>query len=549
MTIINNKIITGLFVLATMSGLAQPYEQWVGIYNGSGTDLGRAMVIDNSGNSYVAGTSDGIGTGRDCAVVKYDSLGNEVWVARYNGTDSLDDWGYAVVVDNTGNVYLTGQSNSLANDADYITIKFDAQGNQQWVKSYNGTASGSDVAVDIALDQAGNVFITGKSEGTNSMEDYVTIKYDNNGNELWVKRYNGPGNKTDDARSIFADRYGNIYISGGSMGDTTDYDFATIKYDNQGNEKWVTRYNGTGNAYDLVFYQGSVVVDSLLNVYITGYSTAADSLYEYVVLKYDSLGNMIWNVHYAGDRMGKDDFADAITLDDSLNVYISGAMYDSISDYDFMTIKYDKNGNLKWTASYDGTDSGWDEAYSVLVDDSGNVYVGGRSNKANFTGADYVIVKYDSAGNELWNVRYSRGGFSWPFKLRMDNDANLFIGGWSSMASPNGADFTVVKYGWTPVGVQVQGSYNSSTSFSYPNPFSNETTIKYQLVHESKVSLTIHNLLGERVRTLIEQKQKKGNHCIVWNGKDDYGNNVARGAYLYIIKTGEKIYTRKIILE
>ncbi|MFQ5334517.1 MAG: SBBP repeat-containing protein, partial [Flavobacteriales bacterium] len=387
---------------------AQPYEQWVAIFNGGGADLGRAMVIDNKGNSYVAGTSDGTGTGRDCAVVKYDSLGNELWAARYNGPDSLDDWGQAVIVDDAGNVYLTGQTNTATAGADYITLKYDAQGNLQWARTYDGTASGSDIAVDVALDNAGNVFVTGKSEGTASMEDYVTVKYDNAGNQVWVQRYDGPGNNTDDARSIFVDKWNNIYVSGGSIGDTTDYDFATVKYNNAGNQQWVARYNGPGNAYDLVFYQGSVMVDSLGNVYIVGYSTGTDSLYEYAVVKYDSSGNQLWEARYAGDRMGKDDFTDAIALDDSLNVYITGAMYDSLNDYDFMTIKYDRNGNLKWTASYNGTDNGWDEAYGVVVDDTGNVFIGGRSNKANFSGADYVIVKYDSSGNEVWNVRYSR---------------------------------------------------------------------------------------------------------------------------------------------
>jgi hypothetical protein len=78
--------------------------------------------------------------------------------------------------------------------------------------------------------------------------DYATIKYDAQGNQLWVARYNGPGNADDRASVIAVDDKGNSYVSGSSMGsgNGTHNDFATIKYDPNGQQLWVARYHGPG---------------------------------------------------------------------------------------------------------------------------------------------------------------------------------------------------------------------------------------------------------------------------------------------------------------
>lgn len=94
--------------------------------------------------------------------------------------------------------------------------------------TYNGTGNGYDCAHAIELDESGNVYITGESMGEGD-SDYVTIKYDTNGNEIWIDRYDGPGSP-DSASSILVDRSGNVYITGGSVGSGTSWDYTTIKY-------------------------------------------------------------------------------------------------------------------------------------------------------------------------------------------------------------------------------------------------------------------------------------------------------------------------------
>jgi hypothetical protein len=84
----------------------------------------------------------------------------------------------------------------------------------QWVSRYNGTGNGSDDARSIAVDDLGNVYVTGSSTGIGTGADCVTIKYNSNGDTVWVRRYNGPGNSTDVGRKIGVDNSGNIYVTG-----------------------------------------------------------------------------------------------------------------------------------------------------------------------------------------------------------------------------------------------------------------------------------------------------------------------------------------------
>jgi Secretion system C-terminal sorting domain/Beta-propeller repeat len=526
--------ITLLFLIPFLAS-SQTFQQWASQYNGDddSQDFGRSFVLDNIGNAYVVGSSSGIGTGLDLTVIKYDSLGNEIWVTKYNGQDSLADWGYAIDIDANNNVYATGETATLSSSTDMITLKIDANGTIIWTQTYNGP--NSDVAVDLVLDFSGNVYITGKSVGTTSSEDYLTIKYDNNGNEMWVQQYNGTGNSIDEARTIHADLNGDVIISGGSIGDTTDYDFVTIKYNSAGVPLWTSRYNGPGNGYDLVFYQGSLISDSLGNIYVCGYSTGLDSLYEYTLIKYNASGNEQWVARLGGDRMGKDDFTDAITIDAMLNVYITGAMYDSISNYDITTVKYDSLGVFQWEASYDGVDSDWDEGYGILVDEIGNVYVGGRSNKTGFSGADFVIIKYDPSGAELWNVLYARGGFSWPFKLRRDANKNLYIGGWSSVSSPALADITLVKFGFNQVFTNSY-SQEKESILIWPNPSSG--AVFFSGINET-VTVTVFAIDGkkmlEKTVPLIDQRLDL--------------DHLDSGIYVVRIKLSNQYISRRIIIQ
>ena len=316
----------------------------------------------------------------------------EEWVQRYNGPGNSSDNASSMAVDGSGNVYVTGSSKSEPG-SDYATIKYNSDGAEQWVARYNRQGDSTDIASSIAMDGSGNVYVTGQSWGSGSGYDYATIKYNSSGAEEWVAIYNGPGNSNDVGSSIAVDSSGSVYVTGYSFGGSvTILDYATIKYNSAGAQQWVARYNGPGNGQD---WARAIAVDGLGNVYVTGFSDGTlTTVRDYATVKYNSAGTQQWVKRYNGP--GNDlDFAWAIAVDGSGNVYVTGFSKGSGTNTDYATIKYNSAGTQLWVQRYNGPGNGGDDAHSIAVDGSGNVYVTGVSGGIG-TNGDYTTIKYSA---------------------------------------------------------------------------------------------------------------------------------------------------------
>jgi hypothetical protein len=364
-------------------------QQWAAGYNPpNGISGAAAIAVDNAGNVYVTGTTGTFGSADfDYVTIKYNSEGQEQWVARYSGPDNSDDGPTAMAVDRAGNVYVTGGSGmGSSSGADYATIKYDSSGQQQWVARYNGPGDADDYPVAIAIDSSGSVYVTGSSAGSGTGTDYATIKYDASGQQQWVARYNGPGNGVESASGMAVDGSGNIYVTGASSGSDGFSDYATVKYDASGQQQWIARYNGTGNGDDSA---SALVIFGSDNVYVTGTSSGSDGIANYATIKYNSVGQQQWVSRYQSpDNFG--DFATAIAVSSSGNVYVTGE-----SSGDYATIKYNSSGQEKWVARYNGPQGFEDRASAIALDRGGNAYVTGASRQSDIQyDWDFATIKY-----------------------------------------------------------------------------------------------------------------------------------------------------------
>ncbi|MGB2885980.1 MAG: SBBP repeat-containing protein, partial [Dehalococcoidia bacterium] len=367
-----------------------------------------------------------------------------------------------VAADQNGNTYVTGYIGAEGS-RDYLTVKYDPQGNKEWSVTYDGPSGSDDMAKAIAADETG-AYVTGFSEGTTSGKDIYTIKYNPDGSKAWDFRYDGPSFMGDEPNAIALDE-AHLYVAGfihrGNVGAHKDY--VIIKFGkDSGNQVWDTTYDSTRNGMDEVT---AIAVDNSGNVYITGKSQEGGNIpksFDYLTLKFNSSGGLLWNVRDDGLAFG-DDEATAIAIDADGNVCVTGWQNMGVNDTNFYTVKYNTNGQSIWSSGQSYGGPGEDKALSVAFDDAGNfVYVTGRLEGSN--GFDYATVKYDGAGAKIWDKIHDSGkGDDIPVGLAfsMENgEGFVYVAGFKTTQS-NGKDYLCIKYKEADGSIVWIGQYNS----------------------------------------------------------------------------------------
>ena len=320
-------------------------QLWITKYNGpiNGEDKASDIFVDANNDVFITGTSAGVGTFGDFTTVKYNSEGIEQWVARYNGTADSTDRAVALEVDSTGNVFVAGYSFDIDTKDDYVTVKYSPAGVEQWVVRYSGMADSSDILTALYLDDASNVYVTGYSYDLTNMKDFATIKYDSSGVEQWVARFNGPSGKDDVARALVVGRSKDVFVTGSSYSNDTNYDYATIKYNTNGEEQWIVTHNGSIFPYSTNYPVDRAIdidIDNSNSVYVTGstYDVLAFAS-RLETLKYDSNGENIW-LSEEGSNTRR--WVKRIEVDDSSNIYMVYAG-ESLTFSMIVTVKYEQN--------------------------------------------------------------------------------------------------------------------------------------------------------------------------------------------------------------
>ncbi|HMU44492.1 MAG TPA: SBBP repeat-containing protein [Ignavibacteriaceae bacterium] len=550
-------LIAILIVIIALPINAQIKESWAVRYDNGGVDKSNAIGIDDFGNVFITGSSNSAGVGtEDYLTIKYNSAGSEEWTSRINGSGGSVDIAYALVIDSSGSIIITGGSVGSGSGYDYFTIKYSSAGDTLWTRRYNGPKNSKDIAYSIALDDSQNIFITGESEGLTGthgiFEDYATVKYNPAGDFQWAARYNGPAGDYDKANSICVDTEGNIYVTGVSDGGSSGsgdphFDYATIKYNSAGLTQWIRRYNSSNGEDEGVM----VKADELGNIFVTGFSSDVSTFADYATINYSADGDTTWISRYNGPA-SNDDRASSLAVDNLGNVFVTGKSYGgSITNYDYTTIKYNSLGDSVWVNRYNGGASDIDGASAVSVDKSGNVYVTGYSTNIS-TAFDYATMKYNTDGDLSWIINYTNSDFSGssdePFAMFVDASGIVYVTGMSAL------DYAAIKY--VPIPVSVENSpRNIPNQFAleqnYPNPFNPTTKIKYTIPSVGTslmkflqfVQLKVYDVIGNEVATLVNEEKPAGSYEVTFDA-----SQLSSGIYFYTLKAGSFTETKKMAM-
>jgi hypothetical protein len=217
--------------------------------------------------------------------------------------------------------------------------------------------------------------------------------YNNAGVQQWVRRYNGPGTRFDSGQDIEVSATGEVFVCGYARAAVgiTNYDALVLKYDNTATLVWSQTYNGTGNDYDRY---NRLLIQSNGNVMVTGKSVGTITTAEDLILSnYNGTsGSLIWQRIYDGGYVQYDEGKDVVA-DNNGDIYVTGYSYNTGTNNNYITFKYDTLGNMIWVVKYNGPASNADQAYSMTVDNIGNIFLTGLS-KGSGTNDDYNTIKY-----------------------------------------------------------------------------------------------------------------------------------------------------------
>jgi hypothetical protein len=445
MTMAKKFFLVTLFLVSVLSSSsAQMTRQWVARFSGTlknSNNAATAMTVDDSGYVYVAGWVTRPTTGIDFATVKYSPDGEMLWQQYFAGSGSSEDKPTAIALDTAYNVYVTGSS-SGGSGLDYVTIKYKADGTDSlWMRRYNGPGNGDDKPVALAVNDSLNVYVTGWSLGAGTGLDYATLKYDASGALKFEKRYDGPTSKADSALGMALRGSTDLFVTGTSV--DSAYDYETIKYNAAtGDTIWTRRYDGPSKGFDIA---RAVVARSSSELYVTGSSMDTLGRYDYLTIRYNgTTGDTIWTARYNGSANG-DDQALAIGLQSNSRVYVTGRSVNAGSYSDIVTCRYNQsNGNLSWVSSYNGPAN--DDDYGVALIPGGTPSVAGPSAGIG-TGKDYALVELNSSsGNPQTELRYNgpANADDIPAAIASSGGA-LFITG-RSASKAKGYEWLTIKY-------------------------------------------------------------------------------------------------------
>lgn len=232
-------------------------------------------------------------------------------------------------------------------------------------------------------------------------------------------------------------------------------------------QQWTHRYNGPSDSSDAA---NNVTVDSYGNVYVTGYSTGSGTSYDYATVKYNPSGVVQWAQRYNGPASLVDEAA-SIAVDGSGNIYVTGRSFGNGTGYDIATIKYNSSGIQQWVQRYNVQPFNGDEhAYDIALDGSGNVYVAGSGLDSTGTNADFLTIKYNSSGVLEWAKRYNGPGngvdsYTW---IALGGSGTVYVTGTSLGAGTN-YDYATICYNSSGVQQWVQRYLGPGNNYDGPN--------------------------------------------------------------------------------
>jgi hypothetical protein len=568
-----------LLFFCCLSWAAETDLMWSTFLGGSENDKGEGLALDGSGNAYVIGATRSTdfpvtagaldstyGLQTDAFVAKFNATGSGLDYATYLGGEA-GERSYGIAVDDSGCAYVTGftfswnfpvtdeafdpihNSNPLWSDV--FVVKLSPTGDDLIYGTFLGGSRG-DGGYDIAIDDSGCAYVIGDAESNNfpttpgafdstfhGQRDVVVAKFDPTGSILEYATLLG-GSSFDYGEGIAVDGSGCAYVTGETQ--SADFPITFGVFDttfNGGADAFVVKLDQTASALEYATFLGGISGDRGIGI------ATDDSGYAYVT-----------------------GFTLSTGFPTTAGVFDRG--HNGLRDV-FVT-KLNMMGSALEYATFLGGGAD-DRGARVVADDSGHVYIAGRTNSPEFpitAGAfdsthngddDVFVAKLDPQGSALEYASFLGGSeYDWGHGLAVDDSGDLYVAGITRSAdfpttvaafdtTHNGLDdifvaklslshITVVSE--TPTAALPQSCVLNQ---NYPNPFNPATKITYVIPKDAYVTLKVYNVIGAEVASLLDAHQKAGFYAVRWDARD-----MPSGIYFCALTADDFKAARKMVL-
>lgn len=334
------------------STLSKSYEFYGG-QTYKGNNIPYASITDGAGNTYITGgsTNEGQPSG-DLFTIKIGPDGQTVWQKREEASKYAVEYGMHITFDNSGNVVVSGLKWN-GNDMDIRLVKYSTDGTKLWDTSFDNNAGGLEIPNNMVTDAQGNIYVTGIGWSGTSV-NYLTIKYNSSGVKQWHVTENPAGGESwNEATAVAVDNNGNVIVTGYSPNPEGWLNYHTIKYDAQGTKLWEQAYNYESTDPDNISavtnsVPRAITTDADGNVYVTG--TFDTALNRIGTIKYNASGQEQWVETYKSD--GEVTMGWKIALQNN-SLYVAGSHRGGFADDGTVLLSYNTDGTQNWVKETD----------------------------------------------------------------------------------------------------------------------------------------------------------------------------------------------------
>ena len=392
--------------------------------------------------------------------IVFSTLTSVQWNAAYNRGpyQGNTDYGYEVAVDDSGNVYALGTAYDIyagGGVTDWVTVKYDSNGNQQWYKIFDANEQNHDYGREIFVGSDGHPVSTGEAF-MGFRQRYKLVKYNSsNGDVIWENDYCKVCGVNQNTYGGAIDSEDNIILTGHY--EYQGYYCLTAKFNaSTGDLIWYKTYD-TGS-YDFCY---DAEVDSQNNIYVVGRGGSSSNG---LIVKYDSDGNVLWDDNTF--NYGHQEYFYSVAVDSNDNAIALGDTRDGTNRRAF--VKFDSSGTKLSTTNFKNFSRSYYEDF--IIDSDGNYYLTlpGTIN----------VTKYDSNLNYEWTANFSDA--TRAYGLAMTPEGGIVTTGYGTYPHDNGdsKDLVIVKFNITQYQEIQNNSLNTKVNVDMDEEVGSSITVK-----------------------------------------------------------------------